>query len=92
MTGNQTAPSHSLRWFLLLAAVAEAVLWAIVAFRGDLLPRPLDPAGFHLFFIFFVLPAASLELWGHGLTLATVSVSITGFVFVSTVLAGFFAS
>ena len=92
MTVNQTAPSHFQRWFVLLAAAAEAVFWAIVAFRGDLLPRPLDPAGFHFFFLFFVLPAASLGLWGHGLTLAAVLVSITGFVFVSTVLAGFIAS
>jgi hypothetical protein len=91
MTVNQTAPSHFQRWFVLLAAAAETVLWVIVAFRGDLLPRPLDP-GFHFFFMFFVLPAASLALWGHGLTLAVVLVPITGFVFTSTVLAGLFAS
>jgi hypothetical protein len=86
MTVNQTAPSHSLRWFVIVAAAAEAVLWAIVAFRGDLLARPLDPAGFLFFFIYFVLPAASLGLWGHGLTLAAVLVSITGLVFTSTVV------
>ena len=92
MSLNQTASSKPLRWFVLAAAAAEAAFWAIVAFRGDVLPRPLDPAGFHFFFLFGVLPAASLGLWGHGLTLAAVLVSITGFVFLSTVLAGFIAS
>ncbi len=92
MTVNQTTPSDPLCWFVLAAAAVEAVFWAIVAFRGELLPRPLDPAGFHFFFLFGVLPAASLGLWGHDLTLATVLVSITAFVFVSTVLAGFIAS
>src|SRR5918995_4003167 len=57
-----------MRWFILVAASVETLFWAAVAFRGDLLPRPLDPAGFHFFFIFFVLPAASLGMWGHGLT------------------------
>jgi hypothetical protein len=85
-----TAPSYPLRGFVLVAAVVEALFWAMVAFRGDLLPHPLDPAGFHFFFIFFVLPAASLGMWGRGLTPAAVLVSITGFV--STVLAGFIAS
>ena len=92
MTANQTGPSRPLRWFVLAAAAAEALFWAIVAFRGELLPRPLDPAGFHFFFLFGVLPAASLGLWGHGLTLAAVLALITGFVFLSTVLAGFIAS
>ena len=74
---------------VLLAAAAEALLWGVVTFRGDLLPRPRDPAGFHFFFLFCVLPAAGLALWGRGINVAIGLVIFTAFVYVSTVLAGF---
>jgi hypothetical protein len=80
-----------MRLFVLIAAALEAVLWAIVTFEGDMLPRRVDPAGFHFFLLFGVLPAVGLCMVGHGSRFAVALVTLTGFVFISTVLAGFIA-
>jgi hypothetical protein len=80
-----------MRAFVLFIAAIETLFWVVVVFRGDLMPRPLDPAGAHAFFFFLVLPAVALALWGRWLGLALGLVAITGFVYLSTVLAGFIA-
>ena len=77
---------------ILVAAAAEALFWGVVTFRGDLLPRELDPAGFHFFFLFCVLPAGGLALWGRGINVAIGLVIFTAFVYGSTVLAGFISN
>ena len=77
-----------MRKLVFAIAAASILFWWVGVYRGDLLPRPLDPAGLHGVMLFAVVPALALALWGRWLGLALGLVSLAAFMYLSVVLGG----
>lgn len=74
---------------LVFAIAAACILfWWIGVYRGQLLPRALDPAGLHGVMLFVVAPALALAAWGRWLGLALVLVSLAAFMYLSVLVGG----
>lgn len=75
-----------MRIFVLVLAAIETLFWVGAIYWSRDPSHRFDPAGAHFFFIFFVLPAAGLALWGRWLKLAVGLVCAVAFIIVAVLV------